>query len=51
MCSGKLLDAEGSMVSWWSQSTEEIYASKTKCFVEQYSKYVTEGSNITVRIV
>lgn len=45
---GKLLDAEGSLTSWWSQSTKEIYANKTKCFVEQYNEYIIEGSNSTV---
>ncbi|XP_048506336.1 neprilysin-11-like [Athalia rosae] len=45
---GRLLDAEGSLGSWWSQLTARIYADKTKCFVNQYNKYVVADSNFTV---
>ncbi|XP_046739810.1 endothelin-converting enzyme 1-like isoform X3 [Diprion similis] len=45
---GRLLDAEGSLKGWWSQSTEQVYATKTKCFIKQYNQYISGDSEATI---
>ncbi|XP_046609018.1 endothelin-converting enzyme 1-like isoform X1 [Neodiprion virginianus] len=45
---GRLLDAEGSLKGWWSQSTEQVYATKIKCFIKQYNQYISGDSEATI---
>ncbi|XP_026482131.1 neprilysin-1-like [Ctenocephalides felis] len=37
--SGRQYDKEGNLRQWWSEDTVEKYIEKTKCFIDQYSKF------------
>jgi predicted metalloendopeptidase len=36
---GRQSDGEGNLVEWWSAPTLATYSDRTRCFLEQYSKY------------
>ncbi|KAF9945546.1 hypothetical protein BGZ72_001246, partial [Mortierella alpina] len=42
---GHLFDANGRMMNWWSNATEEAFASKASCFVKQYGAFTIRGSD------
>ncbi|KAF2354100.1 Peptidase M13 C-terminal domain [Trinorchestia longiramus] len=37
--SGKEVDDQGNLRSWWTNASKETYESKARCFAEQYSQY------------
>ncbi|CAO3627442.1 unnamed protein product [Cunninghamella echinulata] len=41
--SGRLYDGDGNLVSWWSNTTEQRFNEKSKCFIDEYSKFSIEG--------
>ncbi|KAF9557898.1 hypothetical protein EC968_007402 [Mortierella alpina] len=42
---GHLFDANGRMMNWWSDATEEAFATKASCFVKQYGAFTVRGSD------
>ncbi|CAG0898857.1 unnamed protein product [Darwinula stevensoni] len=50
--SGRLYDARGNLVNWWTPKTAETFKEKAQCFVDQYSGYeVPELSGMEERFV
>lgn len=43
---GREYDEHGNLHQWWNNRTIEIFNNRTKCFVDQYSKYQLFGKNI-----
>ncbi|KAL1458211.1 hypothetical protein WDU94_008377 [Cyamophila willieti] len=48
---GKQFDKDGKMVNWWDPLTEEKYLEKSKCILEQYSKYYVEQAKRNVNAI
>ncbi|CAO3573454.1 unnamed protein product [Mortierella alpina] len=42
---GHLFDANGRMMNWWSNATEEAFGTKASCFVKQYGAFTIKGSD------
>ncbi|KAJ3299627.1 Peptidase M13 [Borealophlyctis nickersoniae] len=42
---GRQYDAHGRLRDWWSNTTAKEFEQKTKCFVDQYSKYTVKDPN------
>ncbi|CAF1567199.1 unnamed protein product [Adineta steineri] len=42
---GREYDANGNMRSWWTKLALNQFEERTKCFVEQYSKYTFDGQS------
>ncbi|KAF5279864.1 hypothetical protein FQA39_LY18209 [Lamprigera yunnana] len=43
---GREYDKNGNMHKWWNNETIEKFKERTKCFVDQYSKFRVYGKNI-----
>ena len=43
---GRLYDEFGNLVNWWSESSQEEFDRRTKCYVEQYSNYSIGGGQV-----
>ncbi|CAF1023124.1 unnamed protein product [Rotaria magnacalcarata] len=43
---GREFDADGNMISWWTNSALNNFEEKTKCFIQQYSNFTIDGQNI-----
>lgn len=41
--SGRKHDKYGNHVQWWSNETIETFENLTKCFIEQYNKFIIDG--------
>ena len=42
---GREYDADGNMRTWWTPAASSKYEEKSKCFVEQYSNYSSDGQH------
>jgi putative endopeptidase len=40
---GSQFDADGNLKNWWEPSTEKEFKARTKCVIDQYSKYEVVG--------
>jgi predicted metalloendopeptidase len=47
---GRLYDECGNYRPWWTNTTAKEYYERTKCFVEQYSKYRISELHANVNI-
>ncbi|HEY4183041.1 MAG TPA: M13 family metallopeptidase [Kofleriaceae bacterium] len=43
---GAQYDSDGNLVNWWQESTQKEFAARTKCVVDQYSKYEIAGTKV-----
>ncbi|KAI8384890.1 uncharacterized protein BYT42DRAFT_592914 [Radiomyces spectabilis] len=46
--SGRLYDAQGRLMQWWTNDTTAQFEEKSQCFVSQYSNFTVEGPNQTM---
>ena len=46
LISGRKYDKDGHLVNWWSNSSNEAFERKSKCFVDQYSSYEAYGQKV-----
>ncbi|CAO3650280.1 unnamed protein product [Mucor fragilis] len=42
---GRKYDGKGVLTDWWTNATAAQFEEKTKCFVDQYSKFTVSGPN------
>lgn len=42
---GREFDKDGNLKHWWKNKTVELFKNRTKCFVNQYSKYSDHNPN------
>ncbi|CAF1146372.1 unnamed protein product [Didymodactylos carnosus] len=42
---GREYDSDGNMRTWWTKDALDKFEEKTKCFINQYSKYALDGQN------
>lgn len=48
---GRKYDGYGNLVDWWTNDTSAKFEEKTKCFIDQYSKFnVTVPDNKTANV-
>ncbi|KAF9957618.1 hypothetical protein BGZ72_001603 [Mortierella alpina] len=40
---GRHFDKTGRKINWWTNETEQAFAAKAQCFVDQYSQYTVQG--------
>jgi putative endopeptidase len=43
---GAQFDAVGNLVNWWQPETEKQFKQRTKCVIDQYSKYPAGGATL-----
>jgi putative endopeptidase len=43
---GSQFDAAGNLKDWWQPETEKQFKQRTKCVIDTYSSYKTEGMNL-----
>jgi putative endopeptidase len=43
---GSQFDATGNLANWWQPETEKQFKQRTKCVVDQYSKYPSGGTTL-----
>ncbi|KAL7334729.1 hypothetical protein PS15p_200316 [Mucor circinelloides] len=42
---GRKYDGKGVLTDWWTNATAARFEEKTKCFIDQYSKFTVSGPN------
>ena len=48
--SGKDMDADGNLVTWWTPKSKELFESKSACFIKQTEGYeIIPGSSLHIR--
>ncbi|GAA5953284.1 hypothetical protein JCM3765_007462 [Sporobolomyces pararoseus] len=40
---GRLYDKDGKLIDWWTNTTNERFEERQKCFIKQYDSYSIEG--------
>jgi len=40
---GRAFDADGKLEDWWTNQTAQSFENRTKCFIDQYSKYEVQS--------
>jgi predicted metalloendopeptidase len=43
---GAQYDSDGNLANWWQPSTQKEFGARTKCVVDQYSKYEIAGTHL-----
>ncbi|KAF4453970.1 endothelin-converting enzyme 2 [Fusarium austroafricanum] len=44
---GSQFDKTGNQTHWWDEESQAAFKNRTKCFVDQYSKYTVKAPNVT----
>ena len=47
---GRKYNKDGNMVDWWENATSKAYEEKTKCLVNQYSKYKIQDTYVSTLV-
>ena len=43
---GRKYNKDGDLFNWWSNSSNEAFENKSKCFAKQYSSYEAYGQKV-----
>ena len=44
---GREYDKFGNLVPWWNKESVERFKQRTKCMINQYSQYKSNGENVS----
>lgn len=47
---GRKYNKDGDLFNWWSNSSNEAFENKSKCFAKQYSSYEAYGQKVRFRL-
>jgi predicted metalloendopeptidase len=48
---GRQFDKDGNRILWWTPETIDRFNKRKTCIVDQYSKYILEQINTTVKFI